>query len=398
MMLLKKPATKLSKYFSGVTRDTFLLASVSLFADIATEMLYPILPIFLTQTLRANGAIVGLVEGIANATQNIVQGFAGYISDKIQRRKYLAIVGYLISALSKPLIGFSTIWQQVLGIRFLDRLGTGTRSAPRDALIAGSVDEKDKGKAFGLEGIGDNLGAFLGPLFAIFLLFSLKIPIRNIFYIALIPGLLSVAAIILVRERKSVQIEKTKLNVKFRSFGKSYWKYLLATAVFGIGASSSSFLILATRDIGISLQTTIFIYAFFNLAAALVSYPSGALSDKFGRKNILIFSFLIFFISYLGFALTRSYFVIAFLFILYGVYQGIFRGVGKALASDLVPFGLRASGIGWYSATVGLTSLFASIIAGQVWDKIGHPAVFIFGSIFAVAGSIAMFVLVKRDS
>lgn len=390
---------KFKKFFSGLSTDTFLLSSVSLFADISTEMLYPILPIFLTQTLKASGSVLGIVEGVANATQNIVQGFAGLISDELHKRKSLAIIGYTISAFSKPLIGFSTIWQQVLGIRFLDRLGTGTRSAPRDALIAASVSNQNRGKAFGLEGIGDNLGAFLGPLIAVFLLFFLHINIRSIFLLAFIPGFLSIIAIMLVKERGVQATAKSKLVINFKSFPKTYWKYIAATAIFGIGASSSSFLILQTKSIGISLEATILIYAFFNLAAAISSYPSGFLSDKFGRKNILLFSILVFITAYLGFAASTNFFIIAILFVFYGIYQGIFRSIGKALASDLVPVSLRASGIGWYSATVGITSLIASIVSGLLWDKIGHSFVFIYGAIFAFMGLIAMSVLVnKRNS
>jgi MFS family permease len=158
------------RYFGGLSRNTFLLALASLFADISTEMLYPVLPIFLTQTLNASGSIVGLVEGVAQATQNIVQGFSGSLSDKLQKRKPIAMAGYLLAAVAKPLIGLSTVWQGLLGARVLDRFGAGSRSAPRDALIASSVDEQNRGRAFGLEGIGDNAGAFLGPLLAVFLL------------------------------------------------------------------------------------------------------------------------------------------------------------------------------------------------------------------------------------
>src|ERR1035441_718760 len=173
------------RYFAGLSRNTFLLAVTSLFADISTEMLVPILPIFLTQTLKASGSVVGLVEGVAEATQNIVQGFSGSLSDKLQRRKPIALVGYLLAAVAKPLMGVATAWQGVLGGRFLDRLGTGTRSAPRDALIASSANEADRGKAFGLEGVGDNAGAFLGPLLAILLLTGLHLHIRLIFYLAM---------------------------------------------------------------------------------------------------------------------------------------------------------------------------------------------------------------------
>src|SRR5262245_61047812 len=188
------------RYFAGLSRNTFLLAFASLFADISTEMLYPVLPIFLTQTLKANGSIVGLIEGIAQATQNIVQGFSGWLSDKTKKRKLIALTGYLLAAISKPLIGISTAWQGVLAARFLDRAATGTRSAPRDALIASSVSAENRGKAFGLEGIGDNLGAFLGPILAIFLLGILMIDIRHIFYLAVIPAMLAFCMILLVRE------------------------------------------------------------------------------------------------------------------------------------------------------------------------------------------------------
>src|SRR5262252_7183515 len=177
----------MSSRFAGLSRNTYLLACASLFADISTEMLYPVLPIFLTQTLNATGSIVGLIDGFAQATQNIVQGFSGALSDKLRRRKPVALVGYLLAALGKPLMGLSTTWQGVFGARLLDRLGTGTRSAPRDALIASSVDEQDRGRAFGLEGIGDNAGAFIGPLLAVFLLYSLGIGIRTIFYVAFVP-------------------------------------------------------------------------------------------------------------------------------------------------------------------------------------------------------------------
>ena len=233
--------SKIQKYFSGLSRNTFLLALASLFADISTEMLYPILPIFLTQNLKAGGSIVGLIEGIATATQNIIQGFSGWLSDKLQKRKPIALVGYALAAISKPLIGFSYHWEGVLGARLLDRLGSGTRSAPRDALVASSADEQSRGKAFGLEGIGDNLGAFLGPIIAVVLLFFLYVPIRSIFYLAIIPGLLAVCMILLVKEKHVAVKAKAKLDVSLRKFPKEYWKYIGVTALFGIGNSSNAF-------------------------------------------------------------------------------------------------------------------------------------------------------------
>src|SRR5215472_7265615 len=381
-------AANRTRYFGGISRNTVLLAFASFFADISSEMLYPILPIFLTQTLRAGGSVVGLVEGIAEATQNIVQGFSGWLSDKLQRRKALALTGYLTAAVAKPLMGFAQSWPGLLGGRFLDRLGTGVRSAPRDALIASSVSEENRGRAFGLEGIGDNLGAFLGPLVTVIFFFLFHFQIRSIFYLAIIPGLLAAFMIMLVREPPATAAAKSataksKIDVSLRDFPKGYWKYLLVIALFGVGNSSKSFLILQTKSIGASFAATVLIYAGFNLVAALVSYPAGALSDKWGRRNILLLSFVIFFLAYLGFARARSVALIAAWFMVYGSFQGIFRSVGKAFASDFVPEHLRASAVGWYSTTIGLESLVASVVAGVLWDRVGHAAVFYYGAIFA---------------
>jgi len=386
------PTTK--RYPAGLSRNTFLLALTSLFADISTEMLYPVLPVFLTQTLKASGSIVGLVEGFAQATQNIVQGFSGAVSDKLQKRKIIALAGYFVAAIAKPLMGFSTLWQGVLVARLLDRFGAGTRSAPRDALIASSVDEEDRGRAFGLEGVGDNAGAFLGPLLAVFLLYSLHVGIRAIFYLALIPGLLAFFMVLLVTERPAAVAAKSTIDLRLRQFPKGYWRYLAVTALFGFGNFSNSFLILRTQDAGAPLETTILIYAMFNLVAALISYPAGSLSDKWGRKNVLLTSFGIFLIAYLGFALARNIVLIAALFVFYGLYQGIFRTVGKAFASDFVPEHLRASGVGWYGTTVGLLQLVASVIAGLLWDRVGHAAVFYYGAVFALASSIGVLLLI----
>ena len=229
---------------------------------------------------------------------------------------------------------------------------------------------------------------------AVFLLYALHIGIRVIFYLAIIPGLLAFFMVLLVKERPAAVAAKSKIDISLRQFPKRYWQYLLVTALFGLGSSSTAFLILRTQDIGASLETTILIYAAFNLVAALISYPAGSLSDRWGRKNILLASFVIFLIAYLGFALTQDILLIAVLFVFYGLYQGIFRAVGKAFAADFVPEHLRASGIGWYSTTVGLLQLVASIVAGLLWDQIGHTAVFYYGAAFAVVGSIALLLLI----
>lgn len=386
------------KYFSGLTKNTFLLTFTSLFADISTEMLYPVIPIFLTQFLGAGGAVVGLVEGVAIAMQNIIQGVSGTFSDELHERKPVAILGYAIAAISKPFIGLSTSWWGVFAARSSDRLGTGIRSAPRDGLIANSALGESRGKAFGFEGIGDNLGAFLGPLLAVALLFYFKVNIRHIFYLALIPGLISVFMIILVKEKRDGVKSKVKLDLNFRKFPPSYWKYLSVISIFGLGNISASFMILQTKNIGIPLIGTILIYALYNLFAALISYPSGYLADKIGRKWVLMSGFVLFLISLMGFAATKSFFVIAIMFAIFGLYQGIFRASGKAYASDFASKELRASAVGWFNTVVGLSGLIASILAGQIYDRIGHATVFATAAIFVFIGSAALLFINERKT
>ena len=203
--------------------------------------------------------------------------------------------------------------------------------------------------------------------------------------------------VFLVSERQVAVAAKARIDTDLRRLPTRYWRYLLATALFGAGNSSNAFLILQTRDVGVSLGATILIYAAFNLVAAVISYPAGALSDRWGRRNLLLAAFVVFFATYLGFALTRNVALIGALFVLYGFYQGMFRAVGKALAADLVPQHLRASGIGWYSTTLGLLQLLASVVAGLLWDRIGHPAVFLLGAVFAAVGSVGLLILVRGD-
>ena len=388
----------LRRYFAGLSRNTFLLAFASLFADISTEMLYPILPVFLTETLRASGSVVGIVEGMAVAVQYIWQGVAGWLADKFQRPKSMALAGYVVAALSKPLIGLSSTWQAVLGARSLDRFATGTRSAPRDAMVAASASGDHRGKAFGLEGIGDNLGACLGPLITIALVSWLGFELRSIFLLAAVPGLLAAAMILLLREQPVRVWAKATLDTNVSRFPGAYWRYLAVTAVFGVGNSSNSFLILRTKDLGASLTVTVLIYALFNLVAALTSYPAGYLSDRLGRKRLLLGSFAVFLIVYLGFSSVSNIVVIAALFILYGVFEAAYRAVGKALAADFVPQDLRASGIGWYSATVGSSGLIASLVGGQLWTRVGPGSTFLFGAVMSGIGIMAALALISKKS
>jgi MFS family permease len=384
----------LKRYFSGLSPSTFFLALGSFLADTSTEMLYPVLPVFLTQELGASASLVGVIEGVAPAIQNIAQGLSGWLSDKLGKRKAIALFGYGLAALAKPLIGISTSWVGVLGARSLDRLGTGARSAPRDALVAASVADADRGRAFGLEGFGDNLGAAMGPLLTVALLAWFHAPLRWIFVLAFVPGVLAASTIVLVHEKPSPVESSARLSLDVKRMPKDYWRVLLAVAIFGVGNSSNSFLILRTKALGASLTTTILIYAGFNLVAALASYPAGHLSDKLGRKGVLLLSLLVFLIVYGGFGVTSNIVVIALLFVLYGLHHGAFRAVGKALATDFAPPELRATGVGWYTATIGVTGLVASVVGGQLWSRIGPSATFAFGAASALLGSVAVVVLV----
>ena len=380
----------------GFSKNTILVTAGSFFADLSTEMLTPILPIFLTHVLHASGSIVGLVDGIAQAVRNIIGGFSGTISDKLQKRRVIVLAGYAMAALAKPLMGISPIWQGVLAARILDRLGAGVRSAPRDAIVASSVDKRHRGGGFGLEGFGEHAGAFLGPLATVLLLYGLQLDMRVIFYLAFIPALLAFAIVFLVKEQPPQAKTSQKVVVHPRKFPIVYWKYLLAVATFSIGNSSNAFLILRTQEVGASLLVTTFIYAGFNLVAAAVSYPLTSLSDKWERKSVLLGSCIVFLAVYIGFSLAQSLVSIIVLFLLYGVYQGSFRSIGRALATDLAPADLRASGIGWFSATVGLCQLIASLVAGVLWDHLGHSAPFIFGVVSAAAGILAIVCLLPR--
>ncbi|HYM67060.1 MAG TPA: MFS transporter, partial [Patescibacteria group bacterium] len=221
------------RFTRGLTRDTYLVSFTSLLADVSTEMLYPILPMFVTQVLGASAGTLGAMEGVANATQYLVQGPSGWLSDHFRSRRYLAAAGYLIAALAKPAIGASPTWSQALAGRFADRLGTGIRSAPRDAMIAGSAADEARGRAFGMEGLADNLGAFIGPLLCAAVLFGHGLQLRTVFYLALIPGLGSVVLVLLVRERHASGTA-ARPRSPLRDMPRSYWRYLVAIGIFGM--------------------------------------------------------------------------------------------------------------------------------------------------------------------
>jgi MFS family permease len=293
-------------------------------------------------------------------------------------------------------MGLSTAWQGVLAGRLLDRSGAGTFAAPRDALVSLSTDERHRGRGFGLENLGQNAGAFLGPLLTVLLLYELQIEIRNIFYLAVIPALVAFAIALVLREPRmqsrptgSVILYPTRLPV-------DYWKFLLVIALFSVGNSSNSFFILRTQELSASLLTTILTYSGFNLVAAIMSFPIGWLSDRWERRRLLLGTFAVSLLVYGGFAYAQSLAFAILLFLAYGFYEAGFRSVGRAIASEFVGEELRASALAWFSATAGLFQLVASLVGGLLWDQFGHTSTFIYGAISSATGILVGVLVFRR--
>ncbi|MGZ3690066.1 MAG: MFS transporter, partial [Pseudobdellovibrio sp.] len=358
------------------------LGIVSFFADVASEMLYPITPIFLTAVLGSSMASLGLIEGVAEALASLLKTYSGSWSDKISKRKPFVIAGYFLAAIAKPIIGLAGNWEQVLFARALDRTGKGLRTAPRDAMLADSVDESQRGAAFGWHRAMDTAGAALGPLFAITLLSANAENLRPLYYWALIPGLCSVIVLFSLKEPKAHTENKKWQNplAAWSNFSPEFKKYVLAWGVFSIANSSDAFLLMKVKSAGASTVTIILMYCAYNLVYALLSPYLGGLSDRMRRKNILMAGLAVFTFVYTGFSFADSSWQYWALFMIYGAYMAATDGVGKALAVDLVPSNLKATGVGMLNSVAGVCTLFASIVAGLLWDHVSAPATFIYGA------------------
>lgn len=371
-------------------KTVFRLGLVSFFADISSEMLYPITPIFLTSVLGASMASLGVIEGIAEAIASLLKTYSGYWSDKIEKRKPFMIFGYGVAALSKPIIGLATIWPHVLFARALDRTGKGFRSAPRDALLAEAIAPEQRGAAFGWHRAMDTLGAALGPLLAILLLSWSAEDLRSLYIWALIPGLIATLIIFSVREKNPTYQRAQKFSLNLNQLSPEFKKYLAAWGVFSIVNSSDVFLIMKAKQSGISLQESVLMYCFYNLFYSLMSPYLGHLSDKWGRKYVLAFGLGVFSLVYFGFSFCTSQWQFWFLFSIYGVYMAASDGVGKAFAVDLVPSHLKATGVGILGTVTGFTTIFASIIAGVLWDQVGAQWTFIYGALGALLAMMGL--------
>ena len=379
----------------GVSRNVFVLSWVSFAADVSSEMLYPILPIFMTTTLGAPVALVGVIEGIAEGTAGTSKVASGWWSDRLPRRRPLVALGYALSVLGKLLLALSFVWPQALFARFFDRLGKGTRTAPRDALIADSTDAGNMGRSFGFHRGLDTFGAVLGPLIGLALIAALgEDRLRPIFFVALAPAVASVVLVGLARERKRrVAAHGEPLRLDFSGAPARYWMFLGVSMLFAFGNSSDAFLLLRARDLGLGLMTVVLAYALYNTAYALLSYPAGIVADRLGAHHVLTGGFAVFGVVYLGFAMAGTEGAVWPLFAGYGVVMAMTEGIGRALISDVAPAERRGAFLGLYHTAIGLTAVVASVLAGVLWDQVGPATPFALGGATGLAAALLLALL-----
>lgn len=374
--------------------NVIILGLVSFLTDVSTEMVYPLLPLYLTLRLGASPAIVGLIEGVAESLASLLKVFSGGISDRLQRRKPLTILGYASSTVGKLLLYLSTSWAWVFWGRVIDRFGKGVRTAPRDALIADSSHQEWRGRAFGLHRTLDTLGAAIGVILAYYFLTSYKGDYIAVFLYSLIPASVAVALLFSVRERKAVTPLKTKnISLRWTSLNPRLKAFLAVTFLFTLGNSSNQFLLLRAKERGFEPSMVILLYLLYNIVYALVSYPAGELSDKVGRKALLVSGYVFYGLVYLGFAFAAGPSSLWVLFASYGLYIGLTEGVEKALVTDIAPQELRATLIGLHATLVGIGLFPASLLAGLLWDIFGPAAPFYFGGAMGLMAAFALWLI-----
>ncbi len=396
----------------GLHPNVFFLGVTSLLTDVSSDMIFTLVPLFLTNVLGAAGTIVGLVGGLSEGADAIFRILSGWLSDKIGRRKPLAVLGYSISTVAKPFLLLAGAWGTVLAVRFTDRVGKGVRSSSRDALIADSVSAEERGRGFGLHRAMDTSGAFLGLVIAAIIVYLIQgagaIELsRGCFQWlvigGVIPAVLAVMVLLrFVRERKKEHSPDNSSKGRMSlsgikgSFDTRFWVFIAITAVFTLGNSSDFFVILRAQNLGVPLLHVVLMLVLWNVAEAAFSLPMGILSDKLGRKRVIILGWFIYVLVYLGFAMSSSIWQIWLLFACYGVYYGIVQGVARAFVADLVPEDKRGTAYGLYYGVVGLTLVAASLIAGVLWDVVSPAAPFYFGAGLAFLAMLGIMTLVKE--
>ncbi|MDD5044010.1 MAG: MFS transporter [Candidatus Omnitrophica bacterium] len=383
--------------------NIIILGITSFLTDISSEMIYPLLPIYLVNHLGASPAILGLIEGIAESTASLAKVFIGFFSDRLKQRRSFAILGYGFSAIGKFFLYISGTWGMVFAARFIDRLGKGIRTAPRDALIADSSGEKRRGFSFGLHRTMDTVGAALGVLLAIYFIQHYQGDFKKVFLFSLIPAVLGVMVLFKVREKppenKSPAVKQgfspAGLIRSFRALDRRLKFFLLITLIFNLGNSSNQFLLLRAKNLGFSLVSVVVMYLVYNITYALTSYPAGRISDIIGRKKILVAGYLFYGLVYFGFAraIPADNFI-WFLFGLYGFYMGFTDGIEKAFISDIAPLDSRATLIGLHATLAGIALLPASLVAGILWKTYGPAVPFWFGGAMGILASISLAIFI----
>jgi len=375
-------------------RNLLLLGFVSLFTDLSSQMIYPLVPAFLTQ-IGATGTIIGLIEGIAESVSSLFRAVFGKLSDQLGKRKVFVYAGYGLSSLAKPLLFLASAWGHVLFIRFFDRIGKAIRNPARDALISTSVEPDRKGIAFGWHRAMDRLGAMGGPLLALLILHSTDDDLRLVFLWAGVPAILALTFVPFVKEM-SIQ-PGTGSSAKIQSLwdNKAFTWFFIASIAFTLGNSSNAFLLLKAGEVGISLSWIPLLWMVYNLMAAISSPMMGYVSDKVGRKPVIAISFAYYVGIYTAFALSDQPLEVWLLFGLYGIYYGLSNGVYRAYLADLIKPENRGAAYGIFNTGIGLALFPASLIMGLIWDAYGSKWAFIISAIFSLVGLMLFLVSAK---
>jgi MFS family permease len=385
-------------------RNVWAVGFTSFFMDISSEMVINIIPLFLANVLGVQTSIIGLIEGIAETTASILKLFSGWLSDKLGGRKWLAVAGYGLSAITKPFFYIASGWELIAGVRWADRVGKGIRTAPRDALVADSVTKEVRGLAFGFHRAMDTAGAMVGLIIAAIVIWlaqansvSLTKPtFQTIVLFSLIPAFLGVLALAVGANDVPVEKKRDLPNFSLKSLGRPFKIFLVIVSIFTLGNSSDAFLVLRAQNLGISVIGILLMLIVFNLIYTLVSTPAGSLSDRIGRRRLIVGGWLVYAVIYLGFALAQQAWQVWVLYVVYGLYYGLAYGTANAMVADLVPDDLRGTAYGTYNAVIGLLAFPSSFIAGLLWQGMGGwsgfgpSAPFLFGGTLALLAALLM--------
>ena len=384
-------------------RNIILLGLISCFADISSEMVYPLIPLYLTAVFGTTPVLVGVIEGIAESVAGLLKVFSGYISDRFQHKKIIAFSGYATGLFYKAALLFAGSWAGILASRVIDRLGKGIRTAPRDVMVSESADKNSMGKAFGIHKMLDMAGSAIGILLAFLLMKNMGSEAgsyKTVFAVSVIPILIALFMFLFVHEKK----EKREV-VQREYFWKNISKldsqlklYLAVTFLFTLGNSSNSFLILRASDTGFESSTVILLYFIYNLTTSLLAVPCGRLSDKIGRKKLLVGGYIVFSFVYFVYAFCNSKPVMILNFVAYGIYTAMTAGVERAFIAEVAPQQLKGTVLGLHSTIVGIALLPASIIAGLLWDGIGAFAPFVFGGAMSLLSALILASKLKYTS